>query len=288
MAPGAGSADDPAPSARFQTMVRIQVDSLQVSYDDTPALRGVTFQVERGEFVALVGPNGSGKSTVLRTITNLVKPRSGQVKVDGIPVARYRPDALARIVSVVRQEEPLDFEFTVEEIVTLGRIPHLRRFEREGPNDRRIIREALELTGLSELANRSVVEISGGERQRVGFARALAQAPEILLLDEPTAHLDLRYQIGMLDLLQDLCRKQGLTVVIVMHDLNLAAQYSRRMLLLDKGRLSRSGPPQQILTSEVIREVYGIEASITPHPIGGSPCVHPLSSPATPTRKAAR
>ena len=284
----------------------IEVSSVDAAYDDLPVVRGVSFQVRRGEFVGLIGPNGSGKSTLIRVISKILKPNKGSVRVDGVEVADYSRDELARFLAVVRQEEALDFEFTVAEVVGLGRIPHLKRFEREGPRDAEIVSEALELTGLSELAGRPVTEISGGERQRVAIARALAQEPEILLLDEPTTHLDIRYQVELLELLYRLTlvtsdalayemRKTGdgqpavcvrtrsrngaarkpLTVLAVLHDLNLAALYCGRLILLKDGRVHGVGTPSEVLTAETVREVYGVDVTVVPHPVRGTPCLYP-------------
>ena len=256
--------------------VRIQVSQVEAAYDGEPVVSDVSFRIRRGEFVGLSGPNGSGKSTLIRLVSNVLKAQKGCVLIDGRPVGELRREELARRMAVVRQEAPLDFEFTVQEAVMLGRIPHLKRFQSEGSQDRRIVARALEQTELADLAGRLVTEISGGERQRVAIARALAQQPEIFLLDEPTAHLDIRHQVAVLELLACLCRKEGLTVLAVLHDLNLAAQFCERIILLKQGSVFRHGTPHEVLEAETIRQVYGVEAAVSLHPVTGVPCVYPL------------
>ncbi len=257
-------------------MARIEVRDVEAAYSQGPVLENVSFVLGRGEFVGLIGPNGAGKSTLIRVASGALKARRGSVLIDGIEVGSIPRLELARRLAVVRQEQRLEFDFTVAEIVAMGRIPHLGRFQSEGPGDQRIVEEALERTGLSPLSRRLVTEISGGERQRAAVARALAQQPEILLLDEPTAHLDIAFQLSILDLLGRLAREEGLAVLAVLHDLNLASQHCQRLLLLDSGRLFSDGEPAAVLRRDSIREVFGIEAAILPHPVSGVPCVHPL------------
>lgn len=268
-------------------MTRIHLSNAQAAYDGAPVIRDVSFEVRRGEFAGLAGPNGSGKSTILRLIGNLLQPQKGRVEIDGQPVGEYKRELLARRVAVVSQQAPLDFEFTVEEVVMLGRIPHLKRFQREGPDDRSIVEEALGRTELSRLAGRLVTEISAGERQRVAIARALAQQPEILILDEPTAHLDIRHQVSLLSLFGRLCRRHGLTVLAVLHDLNLAAQFCQRLILLKEGRVFAIGKPADILDASVLRQVYGVQASVSLHPVTQAPCIYPVgrSAQAEPARQ---
>ena len=259
-------------------MARIEVRDVEAAYSEGPVLENVSFVLGRGEFVGLIGPNGAGKSTLIRVASGALKARRGSVLIDGIEVGSIPRLELARRLAVVRQEQRLEFDFTVAEVVAMGRIPHLGRFQSEGPGDHRIVEEALERTGLSPLSRRLVTEISGGERQRAAVARALAQQPEILLLDEPTAHLDIAFQLSILDLLGRLAREEGLAVLAVLHDLNLASQHCHRLLLLDSGRLFSDGEPAAVLRRDSIREVFGIEAAILPHPVSGVPCVHPLNA----------
>ena len=257
-------------------MIRIQVSQLQAAYDSEPVIRGVSFEIRRGQFVGLAGPNGSGKSTLIRLISKVLKPQKGRILIDGQPLEQIKQQQLARRMAVVRQEAPPDFEYTVREVVMLGRIPHLKRFQSEGPEDLGIVDESLRKTELTELSGRLVTEISGGERQRVAIARALAQRPEILLLDEPTAHLDLRHQVALLTLFRKLSRREGLSILAVLHDLNLAAQFCERLMLLKEGQIFRSGPPEGVLDAATVRQVYGVEAVVSRHPVSGAPCVYPV------------
>ncbi len=261
----------------MEDFIRIKVSEVEVVYDADPVVAGITFQVHQGEFVGLIGPNGSGKSTLLRVISRVLSPRKGTVLIDGRFASVYGREELARRLAVVTQESQLHFDFTVAEVVRMGRIPHLKRFQREGARDTHIVDKALHLTDLLPFANRLVTELSGGERQRVAIARALAQEPEILLLDEPTAHLDINYQLTLLDLIWHLNRKSGLTVLIVLHDLNLAAQYCDQLILLGEGRIYNAGTPADVITEEAIRDVYGVHAVVSPHPVMGTPCIYPLS-----------
>ena len=256
---------------------RIAVSRVEVVYEAEPVVAGIIFQVHQGEFVGLIGPNGSGKSTLLRVISRVLSPRKGVVLIDEREISEFGREELARRLAVVAQESQLHFDFTVSEIVRMGRIPHLKRFQREGIEDECIVDQALHLTDLKPFANRLVTALSGGERQRVAIARALAQTPEILLLDEPTAHLDLNYQLSLLDLIWKLNRTEGLTVLVVLHDLNLAAQYCDKLILLQKGRIYNVGRSNNVITEAAIREVYGVEAIVSPHPVLGTLCIYPLS-----------
>ncbi|HSR69122.1 MAG TPA: heme ABC transporter ATP-binding protein [Acidobacteriota bacterium] len=257
-------------------MARIATYGLQAAYDREPVIEDVSLRVRREELVALTGPNGSGKSTLIRLISNVLRPQKGRVEIDGRDVRDFPLDELARRLAVVQQEPVLNFDFSVRQVVGLGRIPHLKRFQRETPRDRHVVDEALRRTHLQDLAERPVTLISGGERQRVAIARALAQEPEILLLDEPTSHLDIRYQMALLEDLRRLVRETGLAVLAVLHDLNLAAQFCDRLLLLHRGRLVGDGEPSEVIDVDIVRRVYAIEAEVHPHPVFGTPCIHPV------------
>lgn len=257
-----------------QPLIRIQVADVTLAYGADPVVAGASFHVERGEWVGLIGPNGSGKTTLLKAISRVLGPRRGTITVDDVPVERYCPRALARRLAVVAQESPMPDDFTVRDVVAMGRIPHLGRFQGEGPRDAEAVERALALTGIAALADRPVGQLSGGERQRVALARGLAQEPSLLLLDEPTNHLDIGFQADILDLLAYLVRHQGLTVISVQHDLNLAALYCHRLVLLKEGRIRAVGRPEEVLTEAVIEEVYGVSVGVAPHPVTGTPWVH--------------
>jgi iron complex transport system ATP-binding protein len=223
---------------------------------DRDALRGVSAEVRAGQHWVLLGPNGSGKSTFLRCTLGRLVPTRGRVEVLGRPRGEWRPRELARRVAVVAQEEALAFPLTVREVVAMGRYPHLGPWRRPGPADREAVDDALARCDLLALAHRTVDALSGGERQRVRIARALAQRPEVLVLDEPTTHLDVRHGMEILELVRRLARADGLTVVTVTHDLNLAARHADRVALLADGTLVTDGPPTEVLTPERLHEVF--------------------------------
>lgn len=231
-------------------------------------LAGVSFRIAPGEFVGLVGPNGSGKTTLLRCLSGLLLPQGGTVLLEDRALAEWRPADLARRLGVVPQSEGTGFGFTVREVVAMGRYPHRRRWQRESGRDREAVDAALRLTGLTDLAGRPVTALSGGEGQRVVLARALAQEPRLLLLDEVTAHLDLSYQAEVLSLLRSLQREAGLTIVAVLHDLNLAARFCGRLFLLAKGRILAAGLPSEVLTTDHLSAAYGVAVRVTASPDG--------------------
>lgn len=241
-------------------------------YDAVPALEGVSLEVAPGEFIGIVGPNGSGKTTLLRAIAGLIGPERGAVLLDGAPVASLTPRQIAARVASVPQRGGDGFGFTVFELVLMGRAPHLAALAPEGRSDLAAAREAMERTRTWHLRHRRADELSGGEHQRVLVARALAQAPRVLLLDEPTAHLDIRHQLEVMSLAAGLNRS-GLTVIAALHDLNLAAMFCPHLVLLDRGRVAGSGAPVEILTRERIAAVYGVDVDVRPHPITGRPVV---------------
>jgi iron complex transport system ATP-binding protein len=223
--------------------------------------------------LALTGPNGVGKTTLLRALARLLRPRAGVVLVDGRDVWRLSTREAARQIGLVPQGEPLDWPLSVEEVVALGRAPHRGWFLPLSERDRAVVDDALRQTGLSGLRDRPVTSLSGGERQRVLIARALAQEPTVLLLDEPTAHLDLRYQGAVLELVRQLAHERGLTVIVSLHDLNLVALYADRVALLADGRLLAEGTPEAVFTPENLRRAYGVAVIVTRHPVYGTPLI---------------
>lgn len=258
-------------------MSYLSVESVTCGYGARPVLQEFSLQVRRGEFLAIVGPNGSGKSTLVRTLCRALRPQSGRVLLDGANIHQMRARELARELAVVAQETAVEFDFTVEEVVALGRIPHLRPLRGETPHDHAVVARAMQMTNTHHLAGRLVTRLSGGERQRVMAARALAQEPSLLLLDEPTAHLDIAHQVELLDLTRRLNREEGLTVVAVLHDLNLAAQYADRLLMLKDGRRCAEGAPHDVLTEANVLAVYGSRVKVIRHPVEGTPHVILLS-----------
>lgn len=252
----------------------LEVEGISCGYAAADALSGATLGVGPGELLAVAGPNGSGKSTLLRAMSRVLRPRLGRAVLSGRDLyEEVGARESARAIGVVPQEAPLEFEFTCGEIVRMGRSPYLGRLGSERPEDRRAVREAMERTGTWELRDRPVRDVSGGERQRVLLARAFAQEPRVLILDEPTAHLDAAYQARILRLVGDLRRERGTAVVATFHDLNLAAACAQRMVLLKEGRVVAAGRPAEVLVEGVLREVFGPELAVRRHPDTGGPLV---------------
>ncbi|AUS77022.1 heme ABC transporter ATP-binding protein [Actinoalloteichus sp. AHMU CJ021] len=250
-------------------------EEVSVVIDGRPVLVDVTVRVRSGEVMALVGPNGAGKSTLLSVLAGLRRPEGGDVRLDGTPTRSLRPRVLARSLAHVPQDTALDFEFTSRQVVLLGRHPHLRRFAPVGPEDERIADQALRDAGADRWSDQEVTTLSGGERQLVHIAKALAQEPRVLLLDEPVAALDLRHQLHVLRLLRELARR-GTAVVAVLHDLNQAARFCDRVALLHQGGLLADGPPELTLTRENIAVAYGVRVVVRHDPDTRSPRVVPL------------
>ncbi|MGH7312925.1 MAG: ABC transporter ATP-binding protein [Candidatus Rokuibacteriota bacterium] len=244
------------------------------------ALSAVTFTVARGEILGVIGPNSAGKTTLIRLLTRVLEPAGGDIRLDGTSLRRLGRWELARHVAVVPQDVPPGLPFTVEQVVLMGRYPHAPRRFFETAADVAVARAAMEITGVAELAQAPVQSLSGGERQRVTLARALAQEPRLLVLDEPTAHLDLRYQAECAALLRSVNRERGVTVLIVSHDLNLAAEVSDRLLLMSEGRVVRLGPPAAVLEEELLTAVYGCPVVVDRHAVTGCPVVQVAWAPA--------
>ena len=239
-------------------------------------LHGVSLDVGRGGLVGVLGPNGSGKTTLLRLLGGLLTPASGRITIDGRDVAHMTRRELARRIAIVPQETRLSFEYSVLEVVLMGRFPHLGPFELESPDDVTIARDALAATGTLALADRPYQTLSGGEKQRVIIAGALAQATDLMLLDAPTAALDPGYQIEIAALLRRVSADRGVTMVVATHDLNFAAGLCRDLLLLREGRVLASGPTAEALTRESVRALYDVEADVTFHQGAGHLTVVPL------------
>lgn len=240
----------------------IELARVTVAYRGRPVVADVDLSIDAGERVALVGPNGAGKSTLLRAITGTAAPTAGTVRLAGQPVDELERAAIARRVAVVPQQASLPFATRVEEVVALGRIPHEDPIRGPRPADRAAVAAAIERVGLGHLLGRDARELSLGERQLVLIALAVAQAAPVLVLDEPTVHLDLRHQVETMELLVDLNERDGATVVAVLHDLGLAALFFPRLLLLDAGRLVADGSPADVLTPARIRDVFGVDPAV--------------------------
>lgn len=240
----------------------LQVRDLSLDYGKRGVLRDISFEMRPGTALALIGPNGAGKSSLLRCITALVKPRTGEVLIDGSSVADIERGALARTLAVVPGQTVVAFPMRVEELVALGRIPHEHHLLGPRDEDRRAVDAAMDRVGIADLRGRDVRELSLGERQLAVLAMSVAQEARILLLDEPTVHLDLRHQVAVMELLRDLSQRDGVTVLAVLHDIVLARQFFDRLLLLDHGRLVADGPPTEVLSSSNVRSVYGVDPAL--------------------------
>lgn len=236
-------------------------------------LSGLSFAIDPGEILGVIGPNSAGKTTVIRLLSNVVEPAGGEIFFDGRPLGSFSRWELARLVATVPQGVPEAFPFTVEQLVLMGRYPHGPARFFESAEDVAIAREAMAATGIEGLAPFPLQSLSGGERQRAMLARAIAQRPRLLILDEPTAHLDLRYQGQCAGLIRHLNREEGVTVLLVSHDLNLAAELSDRLLLMTSGQLARLGLPDQVLEPSALEAVYGCPVLVAKSPVSGRPVV---------------
>jgi iron complex transport system ATP-binding protein len=254
-------------------MLEIKAEHLTLGYGARMVTRDVSFTLSPGRITGLVGPNGSGKSTIIRALSHTIKPLAGRVMLNGRDVGQIPRLELARLMGVVPQIPLLPSSFTAFEVVLMGRNPHLGFFQYEGMKDTAIALRAMEMTRTTHLAERRIGELSGGEIQSVVIARVLAQQTAAVLLDEPTANLDIGRQVEVLDLMQGLSRREGLTVGIALHDLNLAIQYCDWLLLLDAGQIIAEGPPAAVITSANISTVYGAASCV--YEIEGRPAVLP-------------
>lgn len=238
----------------------LKVESISFRYRDKPVLQNVDLQVKKGEILGILGPNGCGKTTLLKLLNRNLHPLSGKVLLKGKDIESTSKRWIARRIAVVPQSNEIRFAFTVREIVSMGRMPFLDRFQGESSEDQRIVNEAMEKTNIMEFADRHINTMSGGERQRVIIARALAQKPEIMLLDEPTLHLDINHQFEVLDLVKKLSDKEDLAVVIVSHDLPMVVKYCDRIILIHNHQVHAVGTPWEVLTKENMRTVFKVDA----------------------------
>ncbi|MBI4302805.1 MAG: ABC transporter ATP-binding protein [Chloroflexi bacterium] len=254
-------------------MTRIEIQNVSLGYSREQVLRDVSFQVLPGEVVGLIGPNGCGKSTIIRALTRIISPHKGKILLDGKDIVGISRQELAHALGVVPQMPLLPSAFTAFEIVLMGRSPHLGLFQYEGQREMGITWRAMERTMTCHLAKRRVGELSGGEIQCLLIARVLVQETKAMLLDEPTANLDIGRQVEILNLIKNLCRENSLTVLAALHDLNLASQYCDRLVLISNGRIHAQGTPSEVITPRNIKEVYGAEGCVYAHPSNGLPAV---------------
>ena len=238
--------------------MNITAENIKMKIGDNEILKGVSIDSKNREFVGIIGPNGSGKSTLLKSIYRILKPNDGCIKLDDMDISKMSIKESAKKMAVVSQHNYYNFDFTVKEVVSMGRSPHKKNLERDNIEDFEIVKESLQKVGMSEFSNRSFSTLSGGEQQRVILARALAQKTPCLILDEPTNHLDIKYQLSLLNIVKSL----DLTVISAIHDLNIASMYCDRLFVMKDGQIVASGTPQEILTKELIKEIYEIDVEI--------------------------
>ena len=256
-------------------MTLLQSENVSFRYHGPWVLRHVSFNVEKGSFVGILGPNGSGKSTLLKIMDGILTPREGRATMDGRDIGTMSRRDIARRAAVVPQDYTGIFTFTAREIVLMGRSPHLDPWSFEGKRDHEIVSRVMAQTDTQGFADRSLDQLSGGERQRVLIARALAQEPRVMLLDEPTAFLDIRHQVEIMNLLKLLNKEEGLTVLAVTHDINLASLYCDRIILLNGGTIHAEGPPAEVMTADNIEAVYGLPVVSGSHKPTGRPIIMP-------------
>ncbi|MFJ9029154.1 ABC transporter ATP-binding protein [Streptomyces sp. NPDC102274] len=256
-------------------MSRIVARELTLAYEDRTVVHELDLAVPDGQVSVIVGPNACGKSTTLRALGRLLKPRGGSVLLDGTELARIPTRKIAQSIGLLPQSPVAPEAITVADLVSRGRQPHQHWWQQWSDEDERAVTDAMERTNVTALADRSVDELSGGQRQRVWIAMALAQETDLLLLDEPTTFLDIAHQVEVLDLVRRLNHDQGRTVVIVLHDLNQAARYADHLVAMKAGRIVAEGRPGEVVTAELVREVFGLESVVVPDPVTGSPLVVP-------------
>jgi iron complex transport system ATP-binding protein len=262
-------------------LVKLTIDGVDCSYGSVDILKDINFSVKSGQFLGILGPNGSGKTTLLKSISRVLQPKKGTILIEDKDIYKLKPLDIAKQMAVVPQSTPVSFDFTALEVVLMGRNPHMTRFKMEGKTDLEIAKNSMELTHTWEFADRPVTELSGGERQRVIIARALTQEPQILLLDEPTTHLDISNQLEIMDLIKHLCETQNacMLIVAVFHDFNLAARYCDSIILLKDGKIVAVGEAEDTLTSDNIKKVFNVDTIVKKHPITGQLHMIPISRP---------
>lgn len=253
----------------------LRAKNLTLGYSDVDIVRDLDLAIPDGRITVIVGANACGKSTLLRGLARLLRPRSGQVILDGTSVHDLKSIEVAKVLGLLPQSPVAPDGITVGDLVGRGRYPHQGWFRRWSADDDRAVTGALAATGTADLADRNIAELSGGQRQRVWVAMALAQDTDLLLLDEPTTFLDISHQVELLDLLTDLNRESGKTIVIVLHDLNLACRYADHIIAMKQGAILAEGPPIDVIDSAVVTEVFGLECEVVPDPVSGTPMIVP-------------
>jgi len=256
---------------RFIMPSAISLQQLSFSYRTQAVLQDITLEIPHQSLLALIGPNGSGKTTLLRLMSKVLQPQQGIILLHNRLLASFSARDLAQKLAVISSEQHFEFPFSVADVVAMGRFPHLNRLERMSHQDWKIVDEAMERTSVLHFRHRSISQLSSGEKQRVLIARAIAQQPSILMLDEPNAHLDINHQIAIFNLLRTLNRQHQMTIIVVLHDLSAAAAFCETMVLLHQGQIVRTGKPAEVITADLIQQTYGAEVAVFPSPVGGRP-----------------
>jgi len=244
----------------------LKIDKLNFSYNEKSLFEDISFEIQTAENVAIIGPNGSGKSTLIKLIAGILKLQSGEIKIDQKPLEEYKRINLAKSMAYVPQNVDITFNFSVYDVVKMGRYPYSENLLVHDPDGDKIVEEAIQKMGIEDLRDRKFSEISGGEKQRAVIASALTQKADLLLLDEPTSALDFKHQQEIYTLLKHLCKQEGKTVLVVTHDINLAAQFCDRIILINKGKIVRIGSPEEVLQFPIIEEIYGVKVFIDINP----------------------
>lgn len=254
-----------------------KANNIYFKYTDHWVVEDISFNIRDGEFFGIIGPNGSGKSSLLKLISRICMPQEGRISLRETDISLLGRDELSKTVSYVPQESSFLFPYTVAEVVSLGRIPHMKGRLFEDSHDQKVVEDAMRLVGIDNLRDRTITDISGGEKQRVIIARALAQEPDILIMDEPTTSLDIGHQLEIFNLLSRLNTEKKLTIIISLHDLNLGSLYCHRIMLMNRARISAIGTPLEVITEKNIRDVYGCNVIVDKHPVAGTPRVSLIS-----------
>ena len=256
-------------------MKKLETENLNCGYSQKTVLESICLEIKNGTILGLIGPNGSGKSTLLNTLARMIKPKKGRIILAGKDLWKQSSREVARIMAFTPQDTGSTLPLTINQFVELGRAPHRGWLLPLTGEDKQVIDDALKKTGLEDLRDRYITELSGGEQQRTALARVLAQQPEVLLLDEPTSHLDIKYQTEILELVADLAHNHNISVIISIHDLNTAAIYSDKLALIGKGEIASYGTPEEVLQEEILSEIYDTPVLVTTHPLFNTPMVMP-------------
>lgn len=259
----------------MKTIHGFRAEKVRSGYDNKTIIQGIELEIPSNKISVIIGANGCGKSTLLKTLAKLIKPSSGEITLDGKAISKIPPKQLARVLGILPQSPVVPEGITVADLIGRGRFPHQSLLSGWSKEDYEAVAEAMEIMNITEFANHDIDELSGGQRQRVWIAMALAQQTDILFLDEPTTFLDITYQVEILDLLTDLNRKYGTTIVMVLHDINLSARYADYIFALQKGKLVAEGEPSDVITSTLIKDIFGLDCTVINDPISATPLVVP-------------